>query len=300
MSVITTPVIPPQPNTPYYTGSALNILPEYTRISYRAAQGIDAPAGDITKRPKFWADSTVGSAALINVTYPYFDTITSPPSVKQMTMSQFEASQFNIPGLPSFPQYVVTETSATSLGAPLNKNSLSTLQQAQQLALSWGLDPTHAVAENLGTYSWPDNESRRVYEIMYNGTQYNVGGLLLNMNNFGVGAPGMWVLGAAGGPQWILSPPPNQNFTALAWPDPIRGLLANEGLANGGGALGGQTVIVYNTTMNSPYNPNTNASTSIGTNNATSGLTAAQDARLIHIENTLNAVAKAFGVMVPS
>lgn len=301
MPVITTPIYPPQPTDPFYPGAALNMLPTYTRASYATAQGSDAPTGSIIRRPKYWADSSVGnSQSLVN--YQYFDTTTTPPTVKIMSISALEASQFNIPGLQTYPKYVVASTLATSLGAPLNPNSLSTLEQADVIAVQWGLDPESAVAQNLGTYSWPDNEQRRVYEIMLNGTQYNVGQLLIEQNNFGVGAPGMWLMSAPGGPQWVQMPPMSQNFTAAPWPNPIRKLLANEGIANGGGALGGQTVIVYNTTMNSPYNPNVNASTVSGASTSTGGggLTADQDARLTRIDNTLAAVAKAFGVVVPS
>lgn len=305
MPVITTPVNPPQPADPFYPGSVLNILPTYTRASYATAQGSDAPTGDITRKPKYWADSTVGASPLVTVEYRYFDTSTPGPAiVKTMSMSAAEASEFNIPGLQTYPKYIVASTQATSLGAPVNPNSLSTLAQADAIAVQWGLDPTNAVAQNLGTYSWPENEQRRVYEIMLNGTQYNVGELLIELYNYGIGVPGMWVMNVPpGGPQWVLMPPTSQNFTAAPWPNPIRKLLANEGIAAGGGALGGQTVIVYNTTMNSPYNPNTNASTGSGGSGVgvvVGGLTVDQDARLTRIDNNLVAIAKAFGVVLPS
>lgn len=303
MPVITTPVNPPQPADPFYPGSVLNILPTYTRASYATAQGMDAPTGDITRKPKYWADSTVGTSPNVTVNYQYFDTSTSPATVKTMSMTAAEASEFNIPGLQTYPKYIVASTQATSLGAPVNPNSLSTLAQADAIAVQWGLDPAVAVSQNLGTYSWPDNEPRRVYEITLNGTQYNIGELLVDQNTFGVGALGMWMMNAPGGPQWVLMPPKSQNFTAAPWPNPIRKLLANEGIAAGGGVAGGQTVIVYNTTMNSPYNPNTNASAGSGGSGVgvvVGGLTVDQDARLTRIDNNLVAIAKAFGVVLPS
>src|ERR1700733_14178395 len=52
------PSAQPQPNAPAYGTNVLQLLPTYTRASYLAAFGKQAPAYDMTRPPKAWFDST--------------------------------------------------------------------------------------------------------------------------------------------------------------------------------------------------------------------------------------------------
>lgn len=303
MSLVSLPVIPAQPDLPYYPGDSLQIFTTYTRASYSAAGGGDPPTGDPTKRPKYWFDSGPGSPSDA-VTYWAIDT-TNPqkPVMVQITMSRAEAAAVNIPGVHSYPAYVLAPTDAYTVDSAGNKLSgvdpkqLSTEDQAKQLATIWGLDPATVVSQNVigGQYAyvWPADEPRRMWEILLNGVLHNVGIFLWEQNTNGVGAPGSWNM-AGGEPNWISALPATQNFPLPAWPTPVRPLLANEAGPVIAGLMGG--AIIYRTDQNSPYNPAPSTDPTSGG----AGLSPVQAADLHHTRLGVDALLAQSGLSLPA
>lgn len=275
---------PAQPSAASYATTALQLFAIETRSA-------STPTYDPTKRPKDWADATLTGAPNDTVTYDFIDT-SSPgaPVAGTISMSVAEAAALNLPGIEQYAAYFVQPTSATeSLGTSTvaaNPANLSTIDQANALAVAWGLSPAAVSEITLAGVSWNwGNETRRNYQISYNGGLVNVGQSLSLMNGAGVGAPGEWIL-ASSGPVWkSLLPTVAPAVTLAPWPEPVRALLPNEALFGGGetGLFGGGCV-VYRTDMPSPYNPATAAATSGG------GLTSDQAAQLLRIDANLQAL----------
>src|SRR5205085_6428857 len=64
---ISTPVVPPQPNLPYYGVAELALFKIYTRETYRAAFGIEAPSFDPSRVIKTWFDTTADTSQPDNI-----------------------------------------------------------------------------------------------------------------------------------------------------------------------------------------------------------------------------------------
>src|SRR5690349_20763739 len=64
---VSRPVIPAQPNLLAYGTSQLSLFESYTRESYLAAFGVQAPAWDPSRVRKAWFDSTVDASDPANV-----------------------------------------------------------------------------------------------------------------------------------------------------------------------------------------------------------------------------------------
>lgn len=313
------PVIQPQPNAAFYPLASLQMFAGYTRPSFLSVFGVDAATGNSAMRPKDWFDSSLGNQAPTTlVSYLYVDNTTTPgkPVVATMTMTVAEASQPNIPGVHSYPAYVLQPSAATVGGAgiaqPIPATQLSNVADADALAVSWGLDPNTTVIQNvLGGpfgYYYPPTEPRRVWEINYKGTMLNVGMFLAEMNANGVGAPGKWDL-TGPEPNWISSLPSSMTLTLPPWPEPIRALLPNEQLAPSMALFGGAGVMVFRTDMSSPYQAAFLSATApaVGTStvgvaglSAVGGLTAAQASEIDAIKAMLQAILQAAGIAVPA
>ncbi len=76
-----------EPSATVYDVGQLNLFPSYTRTTYKAATGKDAPAFDVTRAPKFWFDSTAGG---------HYQTI-SGFTLVPFTLTAAEASTVNLP-----------------------------------------------------------------------------------------------------------------------------------------------------------------------------------------------------------
>ena len=285
------PTPQPQPSDAFYDISKLNLFTDFSRVTYLAAAGEDAPTGDNTKRPKSWLDTSLSSKAPTDqVTYKVID---ATGALSSITMTVAEASAVNIAGYHSFPAYVVAPTGATAGGAGLNPGYLSTRDQANQLAAALSLDAS-AVTENVlaGPLQivYPPSEIRREYQINFKGVPCNVGVFLAEQNANGVGSPGAWDL-TGPEPNWISSQPSPQTFVLPPWPDPIRNLLPNEKLVQQG-IFGGGRPLVVRTDMESPYNhlaPSTPASPASG-----GGLTDAQAGQLAAIATGVQSLVGVF------
>jgi hypothetical protein len=99
MDIVSVPIIPDQPNKEYYPLSALALVKEYTRDSYRAAFEQTPAAFDIGRRAKNWFDSSISLAdPEADVTYLVFrasPTNSELFSYQMVTMPAFEAATPN-------------------------------------------------------------------------------------------------------------------------------------------------------------------------------------------------------------
>ncbi len=91
-----TPTPRPEPSATTYGVDELSLFPTYTRASFKAVFGKEAPAFDVTKAPKFWFDITPGTTKMYNTL--------SGAVVTPLGLTQVEASSVNIPDI-SQPQY---------------------------------------------------------------------------------------------------------------------------------------------------------------------------------------------------
>lgn len=228
---VSVPAAPPQPNTEYYGVAALALFQNYSRQSYLAAFGVQAPPYDPSRLIKMWFDSTADTSNSHNVSVykiPGQDS-NGNWSLQQMVIPASEAATVNLPGSVTYPVYSVGPTQATRGGATINPNYLSMESEAQALMAELG--GSHLVDE--GTLPvfpviYPANEPRRVWDFTVGGMLYNAGTLLLARNANGAGAPGHWDL--SGVVNWVPDPPAPEGLDDSRPPRamPLRDLLANE------------------------------------------------------------------------
>jgi hypothetical protein len=241
-----TPAAQPQPNQETFAIDALALFHTYTRDSYNAAFGVDAPAWDPARLSKSWFDSTVDTSQPSNLaSYQMIGQDASGTwSILPYTMPASEAASVNIPGAVVYPPYVIASTDATRGGSPINPAYLSLEADAQSLmtALSGtGLfdDGATAVLPNV----YQADEARRSWSFLWNGRTINVGELLVQQNAHGVGAPGHWDV-SSGSPVWVADPLPPSGLddTRPPRPVPVRALLPNEQLEPGPMGFGVQVL----------------------------------------------------------
>lgn len=236
LSQVPTPL--PQPNTPTFPVSALELFPTYDRASYEAKFGKQAPAFDVNRAPKAWFDSTattgtknymvVGS----NVSIPGFDTI---------TLNASEASTVNLPGLPHFDKYVGVTTSNVAFSCnipgcqstPVGVILQSTRAAAEALKAEIG-DTSLTVTEVVGptgpgsAFFYSKIDPNSPIGIFLVGS-INVGQALASRNSKGIGYPGTWAKDVAGYSFRFSSLNDGANTGAFLRV-PVRDLLPNEQL----------------------------------------------------------------------
>lgn len=234
---VSLPVAPPQPDEASYSPAALALFQEYTRESYRAAFGVDAPAWDPARQFKTWFDSSVFTPQPNTIAYQIFGQ--NPAGAwgfQTLTLLLADAAAVNLPGAITYPQYVVQPTSATRGASGMSANYLSLAADANALLPTFygtslvdqGVTPVFPVV-------YPADEPRRMWAIVLpNGNQLNVGLLMLERNAGGIGSPGHWDTstdGSAGGyPLWVADAPASNGFddTRPHCAMPVRALLPNE------------------------------------------------------------------------
>lgn len=86
-----TPTPQPEPTASTYDVSALTLLPTYTRASYKAAFGKDAPDFDVSRAPKTWFDGTQPTSG--TSTYSILQGVNIVP----LSLPSVEASSVNLP-----------------------------------------------------------------------------------------------------------------------------------------------------------------------------------------------------------
>lgn len=237
MSVpISQPVIPAQPKKEAYGFGDLALFKTYTRESFRAEFGIEAPAFDPTRVIKTWFDSTVDLADPANVAL--YKVLTRDArgqwSVRQLVLPAAEAATVNLPGSVSYPEYVISPTKAARAGvSPIWPVTLSLESEARALLRELGLVGLELVDEGRGSIMPVDygDDPRRVWDFIYKGIPYNAGSLLASKYRNGIGAPGEWAIGDK--IEWIAAPPAPTGLDDQRPPRemPVRDLLPNEKIA---------------------------------------------------------------------
>jgi hypothetical protein len=234
---VSLPVVPPQPEREAYGFAELALFQTYTRETYRAAFGVQAPAWNSSQPPKFWFDSAADTSAAGNVAaYKIFAVdSTGTWALRQLVLPAAEAAAVNLPGSVAYSPYVIAPTGATRGGAPLNATYLSLESDARTLIAALGADGL--VDEGATTdypVVYPPDELRRSWAILLNGHQQNVGGLLAARNARGVGSPGRWDT-SRGLVAWVPDPPAPTGLDDPRPPRPlpVRDLLPNEIIQTG-------------------------------------------------------------------
>jgi len=233
---ISQPVVPTQPNTEFYSVQDLVLFKAYSRDSYRAAFGVEAPAYDPGRVLKSWFDSTVDGSDPSNLAV--YRILAEDQSgnglLRQMVLPAQEAATVNLPGAIRYPAYVVAPTLATRGGSVLNPLYLSLESDAETLMAA--LSGSNLQQEDLPSFpaTFPTDELRRQWYFLVQGQPVNAGALLLMRNAHGVGAPGRWDVSSPQ-PVWVPdSPgPTGEDDTRAPRPMPIRDLLPNEQLFRG-------------------------------------------------------------------
>jgi hypothetical protein len=243
MTPTSIPMVPAQPAQANYSTAELDLVQTFTRDSYLAAFGVQAPVWDPTRVAKYWFDSTVDPTKVGSAAYTVVDVAAA--TLQQVTMPASEASTVNIPGAYVYPPYVIAPTDATRGGAPMNPSWFSLQSQAQALMtmfggsnlLDAGITPVNPVI-------YPGDELRRMWTFTLTGVQINAGMLMVSEYSQGVGAPGQWDL-SSGGPVWIAAPsaPTGLDDIRPPRPVPVRALLPGEQLIASPLGLGGVTVV---------------------------------------------------------
>ena len=253
---MTTPVCipqnPAQPDQAIYGLSALQTVPTFTRASYLAAFGVQAPDFDAAEPPKYWFDSRADTSNPANLAiYEQVELSGLSAQIEQMQLPAAQAASVNIPGLLVYPPYVIAPTAATISGQPISPDVLSSYQDAVNLAASWGLGSS-AVFDGDPTVGpffvlYPSSETRRQWMILFNGVSENAGICLAEMYAQGIGYPGNWDLTGAE-PVWTPALAPADGITSgvpqpgTEVPVPVRALLPNEEIiATLGGAMVART-----------------------------------------------------------
>jgi hypothetical protein len=292
--LVTTAQPPAQPAVADYSTSALQTYPLYSRASYQAATGLQPPNYDPTQPTKAWAATDATTFGW----YPPQGL--EIPAWTPFTLTAAQAAAVNIPGIQTFPAYVIAPTAATWTGGgfqalPVDPGLLSTQAQAIPLAASWGL-PASSVSQQTvedGQTFTANGETRAVWVIAF-GTvpplEVNVGMMLQGEYAAGVGAPGSWTgitAPIAGGtnPVWVSTQPASAPAANAAGPIPMRQL-------NTDGATGESfvaTLMAVEIVDSNVPSAATQASGSGG------GLTPAQAAQLQQAVDGINTLLATFG-----
>lgn len=234
---VSRPVIPAQPNQLAYGTQQLALFRIYTRESYLAEFGVQAPAWDPARLRKTWFDTTVDTSDPANVAVYR---ILAPDQSgnwgpRQMVIPASEAATVNLPGTLTYPAYTVAPTQATSGGSAINPNYLSLEADARALMETLGGSGLVAEMGNaMFPIVYPASEPRRVWDFLVNGILVNAGALLLAQNANGAGAPGHWDA-SRGEPAWVADTvaPTGTGDTRPPREMPVRDLLPNEKLQAG-------------------------------------------------------------------
>src|SRR5260370_36767745 len=117
MNPTSVPVVPVQPDQTTYGPDALALFKTFTRDTYLAAFGVQAPTWDASRPPKFWFDSTVDASAPSNVAvYKAIDSSSGTPALRQLVIPAAEAAAVNLPGRGPYPPYVGAPLGTTAAG----------------------------------------------------------------------------------------------------------------------------------------------------------------------------------------
>lgn len=230
----------PQPDAITYGPDALEMLPRFTRASYRTATGVQAPPPNPLAPMKRWSIPT----ATESMTLGYWEfPVNGAPLYVQKTYTPTELKAVNLPGTFEYPKYVIAPSGAYTLQGPdlqpagIGEDWLSTRSQAEAMAdalraLGWSVTGiTENTLSGIFTIQYRPEETRRVWELEVGngGGSRNVGKLVEERNKAGVGAPGKWTTpGESSSPIWHSLVPQSGDLLAGEVPIPQRELYPNE------------------------------------------------------------------------
>lgn len=228
---------PPQ-GTPFYSFTALQVVPTFSRASYLSKFGVQAPNFDSTKPVKLWFATGFGPGEKV-----VFNVLSDVwvGTIGTLTMTAEDVAAVNIPGLVSYHPYTPDPTSAVmNSGTGVNPDTLSNYSDALALAAAWGLGPNSVFDADwaFGPYSivYPPTETRRMWAIALAGQAIIVGVKIAEMYSKGVGHPGSWDMDTAE-PTWIPALDPadgiHTGVQSAQVPVPIRALLNTEKVVQG-------------------------------------------------------------------
>ncbi|MEP6960636.1 MAG: hypothetical protein ABI995_01055 [Acidobacteriota bacterium] len=233
------PTTPAQPNAVSYGFRELELFKTYTRETFRAAFGIQAPAFNPSKLIKTWFDSTVPDTSddAFVVIYKIIARDQKERwGFRQLVMPAAEAGAVNLPGQIQYQEYAIAPTTANRAGvSPIWPIHLSLESEAHALLKELGLPDVPLTDQGVGS-SFPVNygdEPRRMWDFAYRGVSYGVGGLISNKYRNGIGSPGHWTIGDT--IEWLPDPPAATGLDDHRAPRevPVRDLLPNELISAG-------------------------------------------------------------------
>jgi len=249
------PADPVQPNQAVFSTDLLQTFAAYSRAGYLAAFGVQAPSFDSTRPAQYWFDSTAVQLPA-NQVVSYLQIQLEPAQIIPLTVPADQAATPNIPGLATYPAYVVAQTTATSGESLVNPSILSDYSDGLILAADLGLAASSVIAGPALTWN---SETRGDWMMVLPGNPnpYYVGTLLLDQYSNGIGSPGAWSIRNAGTPnaQAVWTPvPPGPDGIIISIPTqttpvPVRALLSDEVFVPAG-MTGG--VMVARTDLASP------------------------------------------------
>jgi hypothetical protein len=237
MNPTSLPVRPQQPAQPFYAISVLALFHTYTRETYLAAFGVQAPDFDPQRRVKSWFDSSVDPSLTPSATYTAFDQHSG--NMTLITLPSAEAASVNLPGHRTYDAYLPPAsttrqvlTNGGSLELPVD--DLCTPEEAQMIAADFGISFA-AMREDhgdplSGSIVYDPKDPRRVYRVDYKGLSNLIAAVFVREKYAaGVGSPGHWDFSGEE-PRWIATKQATDQAAGDPIPVPCRPLLGNEKL----------------------------------------------------------------------
>lgn len=248
MTPTSIPTAPPPPTDQQAYGLGnLKMVQGFTRASYEAAFGVQAPNFNPALSPKPWFDSSAVAG-----TPSVYQTValdkSDKPAYVSFTLPGEQAASVNLAGNRHYDKYVPAPTGTTQFGftgaqIPVDPANLVTPTQAASIASVLG-GTVQEFESARAPLSYPPNEDRRWFLIDFgNNVLLQAGYLVAQMYGNGVGAPGHWV-NTPGDPHWVSDfvPPAPVNNLLPEVSYPMRQLNADEHFIQTG--LGGSVIQV--------------------------------------------------------
>lgn len=235
---------PARPNRVTYGVDDLAMVPIFkTREEFQTFTGEQAPPFNPDMPVKRWYVTHV-SGGIVNpeevLGFQTYDTRPTTPVLRSFRMPGAEALTVNLPGAYIYPAAVVAPSGAFYMlnGEKhyISAQGLATPADAERIlrelvAAGYALNMSNVVrVERTGMFNigYDPGETRRLLQIEIAGESHNVGALMRDQNNEGVGAPGYWNPPGAGVVDWIPQPVRERASTAGEVAVPMRALGSGE------------------------------------------------------------------------
>lgn len=296
------PAEPAQPNQLTYSLQALELFERFTRESFLAKFGEQAPSYDPIRRIKTWFDSSPAAGGPYQVAFTNDQHITD---VRRLTMDVNEAGSVNLPGSVDYPVWnpapvrgYWNEPTFPQDRHAIDRFQVCTVQEAQALVKEIGnmenaagrlgapgsSQVVNAREDDTFAYFYDPDETRRAFVLtMPGGAKMYCGQLLKWKYSFGVGAPGVWTDPTGHQPVWVHQLAPQGLPDIRPWREvPIRALKANERITDG------------------PFGPSVVRTDLMPANAGSGGLTAEQAKSLSNIDEQVTKLGRQMDQLVPA